>query len=136
MGKVRFAKLDENNIVIGTVMLLDTLATTEAKGIENLRKMYGWEFWKRTYYGTEEGPTNPRKNFAKIGFIYDEVADAFKPVSPPHASWVRNATTLLFEPPNPPGEMPNTSEDDYDRDIYTWNETNYQTDPATAWVKL
>ena len=132
----RFAKLDENNIVIGHIKLLDELCTTEDKGIENLRRMYGWEFWKRTYYGTEEGETNPRKNYGCVGFMYDEALDAFKPVTPEHPSWVRNATTLLFEPPNPPGPMPNTNEDGYDRDLYTWSEVNYQADPATAWVKM
>jgi len=131
----RFAKLDASNIVMDTVLLLDELATTEAKGIENLRKMYGWEDWAQTYYGTEDGDPNPRKNFALVGYLYDEALDAFKPVSPPYPSWVRNETTLLFEAPTPPGPMPDTHEDDYDRDLYTWNETNYQADPNTAWVK-
>ena len=53
-SKIR--KLDENNIVIGEILLDDSACgSSEAEAVANLQKMYGWQFWKRTYYGTEEG---------------------------------------------------------------------------------
>ena len=57
----RYAKLDENNVVIGEVLLDDSACgSSEAEAVASLQKMYGWQFWKRTYFGTEEGETNPR----------------------------------------------------------------------------
>ena len=41
---------------------------------------------------------NFRKNFAGIGFTYDEVRDAF--ISPkPYPSWTLNESTCLWDPP-------------------------------------
>lgn len=53
-----------------------------------------------------------RKNFAGIGYTYDQVKDAFIPPQP-YPSWTLNATTCLWEAPvNKP--------DDGNR--YLWNE--------------
>ena len=131
----RYAKLAENNIVIGEILLDDSACgSSEAEAVANLQKMYGWQFWKRTYYGTEEGETNPRKNYASLGYVYDESADAFKPVSPDYPSWTRNPETLLFEAPTP---MPETYVEDPDnpgeanrqKELYNWDEE------TTSWVK-
>jgi len=39
-----------------------------------------------------------RKNFAGVGYTYDEELDAFIPPKP-HASWELNEETGLWEPP-------------------------------------
>lgn len=41
-----------------------------------------------------------RKNYAGIGFIYDDARDAFIPPSP-YPSWVLDEETCLWEPPEP-----------------------------------
>lgn len=58
------------------------------------------------------GGTPLRKNFASIGFTYDQERDAFIPPKD-FPSWVLNEQTCRWEPPTP---MPN------DGKLYTWNE--------------
>lgn len=71
----------------------------------------------RTSYNTRggvnvNGGTPLRKNFAGIGFTYDENLDAFIPPKP-FESWLLNEETCLWESPTP---MPT------DGAFYTWNE--------------
>jgi len=128
----RFAKLDENNIVIGEIILNKNLCgSSEEEAIAKLKQMYGWQFWKRSYFDLEDGDTNPRKNYAYIGFMYDANLDAFKPVTPPFLSWTRNPETLLFEAPI---TKPETITDGT-KDLYHWDETLYQSDNTKGWVK-
>lgn len=77
----------------------------------------------RTSYNTRggvnvNGGTALRKNFAGIGFTYDENLDAFIPPKP-FESWVLNEETCLWESPTP---MPT------DGAFYTWNETTQSWD--------
>ena len=75
--------------------------------------------WVQTSYNTVGGQhvlggTPLRKNYAGVGYTYDEGKDAFIPPSP-FESWVLNETTCLWEAPvSPP--------DDYDNGNYRWNE--------------
>jgi len=62
-----------------------------------------------------------RKNYAGIGFSYDQGRDAFIPPQP-FPSWALNETTCRWEPPV---ECPN------DGNIYEWNETDQQWDEVT-----
>jgi hypothetical protein len=55
-----------------------------------------------------------RKNYAGIGYTYDEQRDAFIPPKP-YESWILNEDTCLWEPPTP---YPN------DGGMYQWNEAN------------
>ena len=55
-----------------------------------------------------------RKNYAGIGYTFDEVRDAFIPPKP-FESWILNEDTCLWEPPTP---YP------IDGDMYQWNEAN------------
>ena len=73
--------------------------------------------WIKTSYNTYGGVHNMggiplRKNFAAIGYIYDEQRDAF---IPPKAfkSWLLNEDTCLWEPPVPHPD---------DGKNYTWDE--------------
>ena len=55
-----------------------------------------------------------RKNFAGIGYIYDNVKDAFTPPKP-HDSWTLNSTTHQWEAPT---AYPS------DNKQYKWDETS------------
>jgi hypothetical protein len=75
--------------------------------------------WIETSYNTrggvhKTGGTPLRKNFAGIGYTYDEDRDAFIPPKP-FNSWTLNETTCLWDPPV---AYPT------DGQRYTWNETN------------
>jgi hypothetical protein len=72
---------------------------------------------KRTSYNTvggvhQFGGTPYRKNYAGIGYRYDETLDEFIPPQP-YASWVLNEETCLWEAPVPYPEGDG---------MYTWNE--------------
>jgi hypothetical protein len=54
-----------------------------------------------------------RKNFAGVGYTYDETRDAFIPPQP-HPSWLLDEDTCLWNPPIP---MPD------DDKLYEWVET-------------
>jgi hypothetical protein len=118
-----FSKLDSDNIVIEVISvhnneLLDNNGVEqEVNGIDFLIKLTGYLFWKQTSYNTyggvhNNGGTPFRKNYAGIGFVYDETRDAFIPKKP-FASWILNEDTCLWEAPV-----------DYptDGNKYTWNE--------------
>jgi len=55
-----------------------------------------------------------RKNYAGIGYTFDEVRDAFIPPKP-YESWVLNEDTCLWDSPVP---YPSNGE------LYEWDETN------------
>lgn len=98
-----FAELDKNNVVI-QVLVTDNAFPNE--GYDWLIDNLGGR-WVQTSYNARI-----RKNFAGIGFTYDEDRDAFIPPKP-FKSWVLNEETCLWDPPIP---MP------IDDKNYTWNE--------------
>tara|TARA_R110001592_G_scaffold301215_1_gene572576 strand:+ start:672 stop:1019 length:348 start_codon:yes stop_codon:yes gene_type:complete len=105
-----FAKLGVGNIVERVVVVSNDIATTEQAGVDFLNNLYkSRDVWKQTSYNN-----NIRKNFAGIGFSYNESKDAFIPPKP-FNSWTLNETTCLWESPvNYPT----------DGQIYSWNEQN------------
>ena len=73
--------------------------------------------WVQTSYNTQGGVhllggTPLRKNYAGVGYSYDETLDAFVPPKP-FKSWTLNKDTCLWEAPTP---MP------VDGKIYEWND--------------
>jgi len=60
------------------------------------------------------GGTPLRKNYAGVGYLYDEMRDAFIPPKP-YPSWSLNEQTCLWDAPIP---YPT------DGDSYTWDEDN------------
>ena len=119
-----FAKLNSDNEVIH-VSVVDNWNCVdgsgnevEAIGIAFLQSVHGVEpgiTWKQTSYNG-----NIRKNYAGIGYTYDEQRDAF--ISPkPYASWILNETTCRYEAPTP---MPT------DDKLYVWNEE------TTSWITV
>ena len=118
-----FAKLDKNNIVIFV-----TVGRDEDKEDE-LTARTG-DVYKQTSYNTfggvhQLGGTPLRKNFAGLGYTYDETKDAFIPPKT-YPSWVLNETTCLWE-------APLTEPSD---GVYMWDEDVYQADNTKGWVKV
>ena len=116
-----FAKLGTGNIVERVEVVSNDIATTEQAGVDFLNNLYrSRDVWKQTSYNN-----NFRKNFASIGYTYDETKDAFIPQKP-FASWTLNETTCLWEPPI---VKPTTGN-------YEWNEELYQSDNTQGWVEV
>lgn len=73
-----FAKLDENNKVLQVIVVLNSVITDENGdeqeqiGIDFLLNLYGGGRWKQTSYNN-----NFRKQFASIGYSYNESDDVF-----------------------------------------------------------
>ena len=92
-----FAKLDNDNLVLGNVLLSETDAPDEATGIQFLKNLYGWQKWKETFRNQDP---NPRGEFASgPGFKYHEDIDKFVEHPKPYASWTLNNTTGKWEAP-------------------------------------
>jgi hypothetical protein len=120
-----FAKIGLNNKVIEVQSLVNEVLhdsngiEQESIGIDFLTKLTGYPVWKQTSYNTHagvhsSGGTPFRKNFAGIGYTYDEDRDAFIPKKP-FNSWVLNEDTCLWEAPV---AYPT------DGQRYSWNEEN------------
>ena len=122
-----YVVLDENNIVINGFV-----------GRNEGEDGVDWEQYynaKRTSYNTRGGihydpETNEpsvdqskafRKNYAGLGYTYDESRDAFIPPKP-YESWTLNEETCLWESPVP---YPT------DGEMYTWNEETQTWDLVT-----
>lgn len=84
-----WAEIDENNIVL-RVTVGDNNDPIGDEGYQWLIDNLGGRWIKTSYNG------NIRKNYAGIGFIYDEIRDAFIPPKP-EGDWVLNETTCLWE---------------------------------------
>ena len=126
-----FAKLGTGNIIERVSVISNDVATTEQAGVEFLQNLYGDRAtWKQTSYNTRGGQhltggTPFRKNYAGIGFKYDQTRDAFIPPKP-YNSWTLNETTCLWDPPVARPEL--TQEQIDNNNYYTWNETNQNWD--------
>jgi hypothetical protein len=110
-----YAFLDESNIVTEVIVGIG-----EGEGGTDWEQHYGafrGQTCKRTSYNTNGGVHTGggvplRKNYAGIGYTYDEARDAFIPPQP-YPSWVLNDDTCLWEAPVP---MPD------DGQLYQWDE--------------
>jgi hypothetical protein len=125
-----FVKLGIGNKVIQGVVVHNDVATSEQAGVDFLNNLYGTnDIWKQTSYNTIggvhlQGGTPFRKNFAGIGFKYDQTRDAFIPPTP-YPSWTLNETTCLWDPPVVKPEL--TQEQIDNNNYYNWNEA------TTSW---
>lgn len=116
-----YAFLNENNIVTEVIVGKD-----EGEDGVDWETHYGnfrGQICKRTSYNTianqHPNGTPYRKNFASIGFTYDENLDAFIPPKP-FDSWVLNEEKAVWAPPV---EYPN------DGKTYVWDES------AVNWIE-
>ena len=115
-----FAKLGIGSKVERIEVVSNDVATTEQAGVDFLNNLYKTnDVWKQTSYNTIGGVhvlggTPFRKNYAGVGFKYDQTKDAFIPPKP-FQSWILNETSCLWESP--------VAKPD-DGQSYDWNETN------------
>jgi hypothetical protein len=86
-----FAEIDSNNIVL-RVLVTDNNDPNGDEGYQWLVDNLGGTWIKTSYNG------NIRKNYAGIGFSYDETLDAFIPPKP-FDSWSLNTDTAQWEAP-------------------------------------
>lgn len=145
MNMAHFAKLGINSKVIGVEVVADTDCHNadgvedETVGVQFLENIHGWPLWKKTSYntrggkhyqqdGTESADQSKalRKNYAGIGYTYDEDRDAFIPPKP-YASWVVNETTCVWEAPVAYPSV-TTYGDPAKPYVISWDETN------TRWI--
>jgi hypothetical protein len=114
-----FAKLGTGNIVENVISINNSIIT-DSNGVEQeqlgsdfINKLYNTrDVWKQTSYNN-----NIRKNYAGIGYQYDQTRDAF--IAPkPFNSWILNEDTCRWEAPV---AKPTTvlEENQY----YSWNES-------------
>ena len=114
-----FAKLGTGNIITAVHVVSNDVATTEQAGVDFLNNLYKTrDVWKQTSYNTKGGVhllggTPFRKNYAGVGYTYNQTKDAFIPPKP-FDSWTLNENTCLWE-------APVAYPDDDNR--YIWNET-------------
>ena len=114
-----FAQLEKNIvkqvIVVSNQDILDENGQeSEQKGIDFCSNLLGGT-WKQTSYNAKI-----RKNYAGVGYTYDETLDAF--IAPkPYNSWLLDETTAQWKSPV-----------DYPTDDkkYTWDEN------TTSWKEL
>ena len=102
-----YAFLDQNNIVTEVIVGIDETELIEGKDPEVWYSEFRGQVCKRTSYNG-----NIRKNYAGVGFTYDEELDAF--IAPkPFASWELDEETAQWVAPI-----------GYPTDgvLYTWNE--------------
>ena len=112
-----YALLNYNNVVTKVITGID-----ENSVDYNMELVYQDMFkqiCKRTSYNTlggihKLGGTPYRKNYAGVGYTYDESKDAFIPPKP-YESFTLNETSCLWEAPS---TYPT------DGEMYRWNEEN------------
>lgn len=123
-----FAKLDENNVVVFV-----TRGRQEDDGKETELSAQTGDVYKQTsfntlggiHYDAETGKPSVdqtkafRKNFAGVGYVYDENRDAFIPIKP-FSSWLLNETSCLWEAPV--AKPDNKKRYDWDEQTCQWVE--------------
>jgi hypothetical protein len=102
-----YAFLDEKNIVTEVITGVDETELIEGKPPEVWYGEFRGQTCKRTSYNG-----NYRKNYAGIGYTYNEELDTFIPPKP-YESWILNEDTCQWKAPvdYPEGDG-----------IYSWNE--------------
>lgn len=111
-----YAFLDDENTVVEVIVGFDEDKLIDGKTPEIFYGEVKGLRCVRTSYNS-----NIRKNYAGIGFTYDEARDAFIPPQP-YPSWILDEETCLW---SAPVEIPS------DGGPYTWNEDTQSWDSAT-----
>ena len=116
-----FAELDTNKTVLRVIVVSND---NESDGENYCKNLLGGD-WKQTSYNN-----NIRKNFAAIGFTYDQTRDAF--IAPqPYPSWTLEESTCQWKAPV-----------DYPSDgkVYKWEETltwkSGEMQPTGSWKEI
>ena len=124
-----FAKLGVDNIVTIVKVVSNNIATTEQAGVDFLNNLHKTnDVWKQTSYNTQGGVhklggTPFRKNYAGVGFKYNEAKDAFIEPKP------KNCPSCIFNEDTCCWETPIAFPDDGKG--YEWNESTISWDELT-----
>ena len=111
-----FAKLGVGNVVQQVFVVSNSVFTTEKEGVDWINNFYKTkDIWVQTSYNS-----NFRKNYASVGYTYNDVRDAFIPPKP-YNSWTLNEDTCLWEAPV---AYPTDGQE------YNWNED------TTSWTQV
>ena len=110
-----YAFLDDESVVTEVITGIDETELIEGLEPEVWYGNFRGRVCKRTSYNGRI-----RKNYAGIGFTYDQERDAFIPPKP-FESWILNEDTCLWDPPIP---YPEDGKD------YSWNEE------SASWVEV
>lgn len=103
-----YAFLDENNVVTEVIVGIDETELIEGQDPETWYGNFRSQRCIRTSYNG-----NIRKNYAGIGYTYDDDRDAFIPPKP-FASWILDEETCQWNAPKPyPGDA---------ETLYAWDE--------------
>ena len=114
-----FAELDTNKTVLRVIVVSND---NEADGENWCKNLLGGD-WKQTSYNA-----NIRKNFASIGYTYDESRDAFIPPKP-YPSWVINESTCQWKAPV---DYPSDGKTyGWDEDSTSWKESTWEATGTT-----
>jgi hypothetical protein len=119
-----FAKIDSNNLVESVIIVGNNDAPDEQTGIDFIASIGLTGVWKQTSYNTFKGVhalggTPLRKNFAGVGFTYDEEKDAFIPPMP-FKGYILNEETCQWEAPFLPDLSDETLEWKWNEDLLSW----------------
>jgi hypothetical protein len=114
-----FAKLGTGNIIEQVISINNSVITDsngveqEQLGVDFINKLYNTrDVWKQTSYNRTF-----RKNYAGIGYQYDQTRDAF--IAPkPFNSWLLNEDTCRWEAP-----VAMSTTELEDNQYYSWNES-------------
>ena len=108
-----YAFIDENNVVVNVIVGNDEGQGTdweqhygEVTGLTCKRTSYN------TFGNTHPNNTPYRKNYAGVGYIYNETLDGFIPPAT-YPSWILNEDTCQWEAP-----IPYPTDGEY----YVWDE--------------
>ena len=139
-----FAQLDNNNLVTNVIVINNddikdiNSAEVESIGVALCQKLFGASTnWKQTSYNA-----NFRGNYAGIGYTYMTGVQTLGVASTdifisqqPYPSWSVGIQTAKWYAPTPPGDEPELTDSEKAADkYYVWSESNYNSNPSTAWV--
>ena len=119
----------------------DAGVEAESIGVAFCQKLTGIDtIWKQTSYNANGNGF--RGNYAGIGATYMTDVETLGVAKTdifisqqPYPSWVIGIQTAQWYPPTPPGDAPAlTPAEEAANKYYIWNESNYNSNPSTAWV--
>ena len=118
-----FAELDSENIVIRVIAADQDFIDSGKVGDPNNWVQTSYNTRGGVHYApnsnTPDGGVALRKNYAGVGYTYDETRDAFI-LPKPYPSWALNESTCQWDPP-----IPYPDDDkryDWDEDTTSWKE--------------
>lgn len=125
-----YALLNENNIVVNVLTGLDEDQLIEGLDPETWYGNFHGLVCKRTSYNTYMGEHKDakesfRKNYAQIGYTYDEERDAFIPPKP-FNSWILDEEKCWWKSPVPYPDFDPENPKNYiwNEDIINWEEVS------------